>query len=242
MKVLFLDIDGVLNTMKNYQAYDAANKRDPDKDASLRMESRHVGLLFDEENISHLNTITDAFEDVKIVISSSWRRLYSGYGGALPFGALCKLLRRRGVKASIIGMTPRHIAGQRFSERIQRGREIKDWLSTNRHLGVTGYVVLDDDCDMDDVKTHFVRTDGYFGLTAETAKKARRILARYMRPIDVAKKLHKHSVEVQHVEEDRPGDLRGGAEAGRAVEEARPEASGCRAEATGHDGDRGDAE
>ncbi|MDE6338813.1 MAG: hypothetical protein K2K97_03370 [Muribaculaceae bacterium] len=64
--VIFLDFDGVLNT-EQYQARLAVEGK-PTKDA--------WGPLFDPRAVGNLKKIIDA-TDAEIVISSSWRYLYT---------------------------------------------------------------------------------------------------------------------------------------------------------------------
>jgi hypothetical protein len=174
MKIVFLDIDGVLNSGKNYQEYHEAQTNDPDKNPEVRgrihMLHRHVEKLFDRENVSHLNTITEAVPETKVVVSSSWRRFYnSREEDGLKFHHLIELLKRVGVTAEIIDRTPCHLT-TRISQRTSRGTEIHAWLL--EHKDVSGFVILDDDDDMDHLRTSHVWTNGETGLTAEDAKEA----------------------------------------------------------------------
>lgn len=77
-----------------------------------------------------------------IVISSTWRM--DG------LGVCAKCLRNGGLRdgVEIVGMTPR-------SESGYRGGEIKEWLDT--HPEVDGFLIFDDDCDMEPYMDRLVR-------------------------------------------------------------------------------------
>lgn len=77
MKVLFLDIDGVLNNFKD----------------------RNFGEKFSEVSCHNLNTIVERVPDLKIVISSAWRIWGLTY--------MRKILALNGVKADVIDCTGR---------------------------------------------------------------------------------------------------------------------------------------
>jgi hypothetical protein len=117
MKVIFLDFDGVLNS-----------------EASFRMEVRRknskVSDTLNPVSCSNLQYILDLDSSVKIVISSTWRKLHTNV-------ELGNILNSYGVTASrIIGKTPAVFSGD-------RGHEINLWLEDNP--GITKYVIIDDD-------------------------------------------------------------------------------------------------
>lgn len=145
MKIVFLDIDGVLNS-EPWLRKDGNGKNFP------------FGHL-DPTAISLLGDIVGTTES-QIVISSSWRKLFR-------WQDLAKLLEERGFKypESIIGQTIR------MSQRgWQRGYEIDDWVRANHPHK---YIILDDDSDMLDFqKSHFIHTSFKTGLTAEHAHEA----------------------------------------------------------------------
>ena len=61
-KVIFLDIDGVLNTIR-YSNYLIDNDED---------EVDEDGALFDPEAVNNLACIIEKVPDLKIIISSTW--------------------------------------------------------------------------------------------------------------------------------------------------------------------------
>lgn len=123
MKIIFLDVDGVLNWAGTEDRY-------PDKHG-------FIGLC--SERIARLNKITDAHPDAKIVVSSTWRHAFTSKGYQ-TFEELIELLKERGVKGEIIGKTP-----SRFSY-VSRGGEIREWIMDHEEEGgkLDAFVILDD--------------------------------------------------------------------------------------------------
>lgn len=129
MKVVFLDIDGVLNCADCFKkAHDAWV-------ANGKPKEKHWNML-DPEHIFHLNRIIEE-TGASIVVSSSWRGDPDLY----------EKLKDAGVVATFLGQTPRmpRPAGTSV-EYCERGKEIEEWLSINPY-GVTKYAILDDDRD-----------------------------------------------------------------------------------------------
>ena len=110
--IIFLDIDGVIATMESY------------KD--------HSDLL-DRTCINVLNVLTNRVK-AKIVISSAWR--------IEGLDILQDKLKGAGVKAEIIGVTPR-LKQESYTSDTKRGKEILQWIKDNNYEG--DYLVLDDD-------------------------------------------------------------------------------------------------
>lgn len=158
MNVIFLDIDGVLTSLKRKMKLDA-------------------------ENIARLGQIIEA-TDARLVISSSWRR--HKLEDTIAELANTSDWRHEGVEFpycdKIIGHTKRLYCFSHQDETkhylTARGLEIKKWLMEfGDWFEVTNYVILDDDCDMLlDQVGHFVRTDTYKGLSDKNVRKAIKIL------------------------------------------------------------------
>jgi hypothetical protein len=129
MKVLFLDIDGVCNC------------------ESTLLKAKRSDVI-DPIMIGRINKITDA-TGAKIVISSSWRRIF-GLSNVIN-----KYLRPAGLSGDIIGETP--LIGFKLSRGVtQRGKEIRKWLEKNP--SVERFVILDDEDDMDGLQDNFIQT------------------------------------------------------------------------------------
>lgn len=137
MRVLFLDIDGVLNSEKGW-------KRDDPKDS----------WYWTPECVDQLKEILKACPDVKVVISSTWRRYVTLDKFHQMFSAV-------GVeKDRIISTTPMHLSEG------PRGREIRMWLED--HPEVKKFVIVDDTVsDMGAMMPHVVKTSFSLGLTEE---------------------------------------------------------------------------
>lgn len=152
MKVIFLDIDGVLNS----GPYTDAMKQDPNfKPRELSMEWWAEGL--DPAAVKLLNSLVER-TGAKVVVSSTWR-LHT------TVGWLQRVLRMRGYEHRVHGMTERFVGRD-------RSYEIMRWLATTK---AEQFVVLDDKREAD-IAGHFVKTDSEVGLTEELVEKAVRIL------------------------------------------------------------------
>ena len=129
MKIIFLDIDGVLNVI-------------PD--------GRDIfGPIFDKNFTTNLENIIIS-TGAKIVISSSWR-----FDGIEKIKSMWKF---RNLPGEVIDITPDCTQlNFEYFDQVERGHEIQDWL--NRNPQVKKYVILDDDNDMLRSQiSNFVRT------------------------------------------------------------------------------------
>lgn len=157
MKVIFLDVDGVLN-------YEHSKARC----------GEFIGI--DSDKVKKLKEIVDA-TDAAIVLSSTWRLGYNKDHCDLENHAkyLSNKLGKQHLRS--VGMTPDLGRNGAF-----RGHEIKAWLDKNDDI-VDGWVVLDDEWFWDfnelDIGQHLVRTSFYGedgGLQEEHVQEAIRIL------------------------------------------------------------------
>ena len=163
MKVLFLDIDGVLNSenwfayriycVKNNMVNILMNFVDTD-DRNIK----HKLTMLDDRAIANLNRIIEE-TGCKVVLSSSWR---SSIESENIFTQ--NLLKLKGFKYEFYDVTPRLW----FSDfNIRRGEEIKFWLDkeSEKHE-IESFVILDDDSDMlPEQMNNFIHVDGQVGLT-----------------------------------------------------------------------------
>lgn len=154
MKLIFLDIDGVLNS--------------------------HGQLDFEPDCIEQFNRILAATE-ARVVLSSSWRYLMLDQEGcpkSMTLSGFATMLRTHHVKGlHLIGHTePDEAIGD---EGPFRGPLIRKWMKDNRHKEWQRYVVIDDDNDgISECSLPFVMTDGNKGLTVESANDVIRALNR----------------------------------------------------------------
>lgn len=158
MRVVFLDVDGVLNSVRDLMEYRKKNGIDH---CILydEVEDRPLGLL---------KTIVDS-TGCKLVVSSTWRKAYDEEGNAvLKAGKLYKKLEKRLLE---YGMEVFDVTPVVRGDDVERGDEIRAWLA--EHLDVESFVILDDDSDMREfTSTHLVKTTYENGLTEEHVKKA----------------------------------------------------------------------
>lgn len=177
MKIIILDIDGVLNVIP--QGHD------------------EYGGIFHPHFMDNLKRIIDE-TGAKIVISSSWRK--SG------LQKMQELWKHRNIAGEVIDVTPslylqkggslvfwnkkqdRHPREKINGYSIPRGCEIEYWLNLEKNnYEIESYVILDDDTDMLlSQKDNFVQCsmnddhedciDLGYGLTNKCAEKAIRIL------------------------------------------------------------------
>ena len=163
MKVLFLDIDGVLNSenwfayriycVKNNMVNILMNFVDTD-DRNIK----HKLTMLDDRAIANLNRIVEE-TGCKVVLSSSWR---SSIESENIFTQ--NLLKLKGFKYEFYDVTPR-LWFSDFS--IRRGEEIKFWLDkeSEKHE-IESFVIIDDDSDMlPEQMNNFIHVDGQVGLT-----------------------------------------------------------------------------
>lgn len=160
MKVVFLDIDGVLNNPASFLA-------NPEKEHPLYDMSERC---FDGECVKQLQRIL-AETGAVMVMSSSWRMFFpiaqvalirAGLPGCIDWTRQAKFTSKRGHNVKWW---------------------IEDWMEPGRmdgeHLPIESYVILDDSSDfLDEQKPFFVNTDGQVGLTREDADRAIEILNR----------------------------------------------------------------
>jgi hypothetical protein len=151
MKVIFLDIDGVLN--------------------SERFLKNNQDETIDRKNVSILKNVIDKTGSV-IVISSAWRlwfddnmmpkERYSQY----LYDILCEF------DIKLFGKTPDFSTEEiRIKKAFSyvKAKEIIAWLDD--HEVVDKYVVIDDlDLKNDEINAHLIRTNGQVGITEEDAR------------------------------------------------------------------------
>lgn len=151
--LVFLDIDGVLVTQRTLKG---------------RSGLRAVADPNCVKALNHILAETDAF----LVISSSWR--FCG------LEEMWLILTHWGVQGCVVGITPDLTVKEgSIYQSVPRGREIQafiDELAANGRA-VHGFVILDDDPDMEHLLPWLVKTQFETGLTMEHANQAIAILS-----------------------------------------------------------------
>lgn len=152
MNIIFLDIDGVLNTGRNQ-----------DFQASIEGKSTFEHQFnFDDGCMKNLKELVDEF-DAYIVISSSWRiEKDETYGTEI-----LRNLKDYDLDNRIIDRTP--------SFSTIRGEEIKQWLINNKEK-VDNFLILDDEDDMIDLVTNLALCNDYYGIDENVKNLAKKIL------------------------------------------------------------------
>ena len=113
MKIIFLDFDGVLNSLQSVYYWKNRGEDFPDNWCPVAC--------------NNLNLLLNNFPDLGIVISSTWR----GHGMER-----CKqVLKKHNIDTSqIIGMTPKLWK--------ERGYEIEEWLNTNQDKKIEDFIIF----------------------------------------------------------------------------------------------------
>ena len=143
MNIIFLDVDGVLNSRnKLMEVYKKTHKP-------------HSGYSypFDERCLENLKLLVQETNS-KIVITSTWRKDEEG------IRTLLKTLNEYELDKYVIGYTP--------ILNTPREIEIKDYLYQYKEQ--PNFIILDDDSDFDALIPYLIKTNGQVGLTCENVK------------------------------------------------------------------------
>ncbi len=150
MNIIFLDIDGVLNSQAMYES---------NTDTIINTPSGKLSQYC----INNLNHITDN-TNAKIVISSTWRKYDHN---------ITDTLQQAGITGDITSQTP-ILSGKYYL----RGNEILAWIQENTLIinkpyhEFHSFVILDDDSDMLLWhKENYFNIDYFSGLTHNHAHK-----------------------------------------------------------------------
>lgn len=154
--IIFLDLDGVLNTINHLKRQKikfgkAINKEwDPTACKHICMLGRHY--------------------NARRVIISSWRHEYT-------LEQLKEFLESNNISSKFIKGVTNSIAPQQNGNNYCRGHEVQHWLQNNSKE-ITSYVIIDDEAKfLESQQDHLVRVDKNKGFsTKEAVTKALNIL------------------------------------------------------------------
>lgn len=164
MKVLFLDIDGVLNSENwfGYRLYCIKNNMFNEVINFVNTNDERIKYklsMIDDRAIANLNRIIEE-TGCKVVLSSSWRSCVEAENTLTEY-----LLKLKGFKYEFYDVTPR-LWFNDFSTR--RGEEIKFWLDKeSENHEIESFIILDDDYSdiLPEQMNNFIHIDGQVGLT-----------------------------------------------------------------------------
>lgn len=151
MKIIFLDVDGVLNCRDTFSG--------PHADGHFTL---------DPDMCDRFKEIVDSCWPITpiVVLSSTWRLFEENRTKVTNW------LLERGI--TIHSQTPKI---RRDSEMIMRGEEINKWFADRPQLNVSKFIILDDDSDFtQEQKPFHVHTSFQDGLTWEKTQEAIRKL------------------------------------------------------------------
>lgn len=158
MRVIFLDVDGVLNSEM------FASQMHKNEGVSIFNED-----ILDRRALANLAQIVRE-TDATIVLSSSWRKIPSARE------ALVAQLAEYGL---VIHSDTPYTGGE-------RGDDITAWFKRHGNLNIVSYVILDDDSDMGVHLPHLIQTRFHgWGLERKHVKTAVELLLKQSERIDL---------------------------------------------------------
>lgn len=192
MKLIFLDIDGVLNSSDTMRSRHALLRSKHEVESIPYDDLKYLirdeyGHLFDENAVRFLAALVTKF-DAKIVISSTWR--YAG------LKTMQEMWKKRNLPGEVIGITPdmnypiedetygdmyrttaRGFEIHQFMRDIQKGTVPETHCIIREQQEIESYVIFDDDRDMLPFQMqNFVQVDHHTGLSYNEYSKAEAIL------------------------------------------------------------------
>ena len=151
MNVIFLDIDGVLNTDR-WEALCLSE--------DIELEDK-FGITFDDISIANLRTIISR-TNASIVIHSTWKLHHD-------VEWFVDMWNTRNLPGFIISITPN------IAPDYDKHNEISMWLKL--HPQISQYVILDDEKEfVSPLSEHHILIDGLCGITMSNAEKAIKLL------------------------------------------------------------------
>lgn len=140
-RVIFLDVDGVLNSLPFIRSVKGQES------LLSHLDPKCVRRLGD------LVRVTGA----EVVLSSSWRII-------VPLAQMAAWLRERGFTGRLVSATPSDVRAPDGVVTCPRGLEIQRWIDLFGQ-GLESFVILDDEGGMEHLAHRHVKTDMNVGLT-----------------------------------------------------------------------------
>jgi hypothetical protein len=165
MKIIFLDLDGVVNSDVYTESELYKQATAGMSDAKIMLVAHHLHL--DPDALALLNDLV-ARSGAEVVLSSTWRTKYSPE-------EVTEMLKGRGGNFTVTASTPRLERRTRDAQFYTRGQEIAAYLNNLKEKPET-FVILDDRDDMEKLKNNLVLTDPKYGITISDVDKALKIL------------------------------------------------------------------
>ena len=165
MKVIFLDIDGVLNSTDYMHEL---------IDNNVHEYEYFIYQFIDDNAVNIILNLCKEY-NLKLVITSSWRHF--DLKSTLEYFNEIENKKLWPLIPYIIGVTPRAWIEneQGYFDTLDRGYEIEKYLNENKEIDE--YVILDDDTDMlEPQKEHFIHIDSKHGLNDSYVDKIKKIL------------------------------------------------------------------
>ncbi|MDZ7658258.1 HAD domain-containing protein [Fodinibius sp.] len=156
--IIFLDIDGVLNTIHHL-------KRQKIK------SGKATNKIWDPTACKHISMLCEHY-DAGIVITSSWRHEYN-------IEQLKDFFASNKIPSKFIKDVTSSYAPQQDRNNYCRGHEIQHWLQNNS-TDITSYIIIDDEAQfLETQQDHLVRVNKEKGFaTKEAVTRASNILER----------------------------------------------------------------
>jgi len=202
MKIIMLDIDGVVNSYQSSYWYRKMLGHEEDDWVNYKTEDTGEFNTYEKQlcplACGNLRQLLEYHPDARIVISSTWRR-----GREIDwFNRLFKHFKIF-EEDKVIGKTP--------SMNTDRGFEIKHWLDNHTDLIIKEFVILDDDGDMGPYcgTKNFVQTDGRVGFDYRKMEEVDKLFAKFTieRKDIVEGKLYKMYSKPRYVNYFLDGDV-----------------------------------
>ncbi|TLG72731.1 HAD domain-containing protein [Culicoidibacter larvae] len=155
MRILFLDVDGVLNSHDYLGRSEALAEGDPYK-------------YIERDKLAILQELVYGY-DFKVVLHSTWKNLFDER--LVPVNKLGKALLQALADFDIV------LFDKTLTVDYERQLEIVAWLKAHATLPIENYIIIDDaKIDWQELRPHVIQTNEWYGLTREDARQVSDII------------------------------------------------------------------